>query len=592
MIVVYLRAGGLSAPDRTKVDGDRLALAAVADGEVTGPIASADGEAAILTVPVAPHRLESGEVSTMVERAREIAADGRSDGLTVAVTGSAAARADASAASGQIAGTLTAVSLVVVAVLLVVIYRSPLLVVISLVCVVCAAVVAEGGAYLLGLAGATVSGSSLALLVVLVFGLGTDYALLLIARYREQQHLDSYAAMAKAWRAAFPSIAASGTTMASAALVLLAADMNSTAGLGPVAAVAVASAMLAMLTLLPALLILAGRAAFWPRIRARPRGRDRREPVAVRRPHAAWAVGGAALAIGSLGVLGLHVGTLDARDSFTRPPESVIGQTLMAQHFPSGITAPVLVYARSDVSAEIRAVPGVREVGPVERSGSWTRVTAILDDADDVEALQRIRAVDGVVAGGALAQRVDRDAAMDRDLFVIVPLILGVVAVILGLLLRAITAALVLLACTLASASAALGLATLLFHAMGMARVDQTVLTFGFLFLVALGVDYTIFLMARAREEVATRGHRAGIAAALTATGGVITGAALVLAATFAALALTPVVVNIQLGLLVAVGVLVDAFVARTVVVPALALSIGPRFWWPGQAGGIGRPDR
>jgi RND superfamily putative drug exporter len=623
LVVAYARSGGLTAADRAAVATDRSELAALADGQVSGPDESPDGDALVLTVPVAARKLADGEVDKVVADARAVVARGLPAGLTAEATGPAASRADSAAANGEINGTLTLATVVVVAVLLLVTYRSLVLPVVALVCVVAGVVVAQGGAYLLGRAGATISGSSFILMIVLVFGLGTDYALLLISRYREElgRETDRHAAMAYALRRTVPSVAASAGTMILASLALLAADMNSTRGLGPVAAVAVAAALLTMTTLLPAVLVLIGRAAFWPRTSrravasARRPARSRSVWAAVvallaRRPRRTWIAAALALTALTGGVATLRVGGLAGADNFTRKPESVAGQELVRAHFAADTTMPALVYAPAGAgkrAAEVaRSTPGVGAVtsGALSGSGDWVRMTATLTAAAATPAAQatvarlreRLTRVDPhILVGGQAATVLDRNTAMNRDLEVLVPLIIAVVVLVLGLLLRAVVAPLLLLGCALLSAGAALGVSSLLFRAAGFPRTDQSVLTLGFLFLVALGVDYTVFLMARAREEVGRRGHRAGVLRALSATGGVITSAGVVLAATFLVLTITPVVLNIQLGALVAVGVLLDAFLVRTVLVPALSVDAGPRIWWPGRPGrpgqsGSGRP--
>ncbi len=609
LVIVYARDGGITNDDRVAVQRDHIALAKLADGRIVGPEQSSDGSALMLTVPVAGSKLDSGEVNQVVADARGIVDADLPAGLTAKATGPAAARADSAEANGQINSTLTLATVIIVAALLLITYRSPVLLFVPLICTVFGVVVAQGGAYLVGKAGATVSSSSFILMIVLVFGLGTDYALLLISRYREElrRRADRHEAMVVALRRAVPSVLASAGTMVLAALALLAADMNSTKGLGPIAAVAVAAATLVMTTLLPVLLLVLGRGVFWPRI---PRRTDavagnERVPSGVwasvaarvsRRPRRTWIVTALVLAALSGGVLLLHVGALAGADNFTRKPDSVVGQDMVRAHFAAGSTAPTLIYAPAGsvdrVLDTARSAPGVDEVqrAQVSATGEWVRMTAVLAYTPTTkpaqETVERLRAilagVDGdVLVGGQAATILDQNTAMNRDLTVIVPLIIAVVILVLGVLLRAIVAPLLLLGCALLSTGAALGLSSLLFHVAGYSTTDQSVLTLGFLFLVALGVDYTIFLMARAREEVGQRGHRPGVLHALAATGGVITSAGVVLAATFLVLTITPVVLNIQLGLLVAVGVLIDAFVVRTILVPALAIDVGRRTWWP-----------
>jgi RND superfamily putative drug exporter len=366
--------------------------------------------------------------------------------------------------------------------------------------------------------------------------------------------------------------------------------------------------MLAMTTLLPALLVLFGRGVFWPRIpkpgtpsnTAAMHGLwSRLADIVGRHPRRIWITTALALAALALGTASLSVGSYQGGDAYTREPEFVAGQRLLSAHFPSGTSSPVILYAPAGTTAQVtdaaKATAGVAAVGPAQPSanGSWARIPAVLADEPDSkeakETVQRLRArIAGVdsqaVAGGRTAAALDQQQAMNRDLKLLIPLILLVIGAILGLLLRAVIAALMLLACVTLSAAAGLGTANLIFHALGYPRVDPTVLLFGFLFLTAIGVDYTIFLMSRAREEAARHGNRQGVLNALTVTGGVITSAGVVLVATFAVLTVTPVVINLQLGILVAVGILLDTFIVRTLLVPALALHLGPKTWWPGMS--------
>jgi RND superfamily putative drug exporter len=365
-------------------------------------------------------------------------------------------------------------------------------------------------------------------------------------------------------------------------------------------------------------LVMLGRWAFWPRVpllatgvAAEPaqRGWAAVAGLVSRRPRQIWVVAVLVLVAASAGVLLLRVGGLAGPDNFTRKPDSVVGQEVLAAHFPAGSTAPVMIYASPGVADRVvdaaRSTVGVAAVQPAEQSasGNWSRIAVVLRDpptsASAQETVARLRnqvaANDSAaVIGGQAAALLDQNRAMNRDLAVIVPTTIAVVMLVLGVLLRAVLAPLLLLGCALLSAGAALGVSTLLFRTLGFPRTDQSVLTLGFLFLVALGVDYTIFLMARAREEIGQRGHRSGLLHALAATGGVITSAGVVLAATFLVLTITPVVLNIQLGLLVASGVLIDAFIVRAVLVPAAAIDAGRRIWWPSRLSRAaeGRPDR
>ena len=617
LAVIYTRDGRLTPADRAAVEADRAALASLSATTVAPPQIARDRTAMLLTVPVDADKAEDTDyVETLVGKARAEISAGLPAGLTATTTGPAASRADAAEANGEMDGVLAGITVGTVIVMLLITYRGVALPFAALLCVFLAAVLAQGAAYLLGeYAGMVISGSGSFLLTVLTFGVGTDYALLLVSRYREElrRHPDRHAAMAVALRRTTPSVAASAATVVLTALALLAASMNSTRGLGTVAAAAVAAAMLAMTTLLPAVLVIFGRWLFWPRI---PRHAPDGPPVTAEttahapgawprlgrlltaRPRGIWV--GTALALVALTACAsaLRLGGLTAADNFTREPESVTGQKLVNAHFPAGTTSPTDIYvsrhAAPAVATAARATPGVAAVQPAEPSlnGRWARVRVVLSDPPAGQAAQRTvdrlrREVHNVdrtaLVGGPAATSLDTDRAMNRDLRVLVPIILVIVVVMLGLLLRALVAPLLLLGCVLLSFGGALGLSALVFHAAGFPRANQTVIVLGFMFLVALGADYTIFLMGRAREEVARLGHRPGMVRALVATGGVITSAGIVLAATFAVFTATPVVLNIQLGTLVAVGVLIDTFIVRSLLVPALALDVGPRVWWPSR---------
>ena len=620
LVIVYARDdGGVTTGDRAVADADRLALASSAVAPIPAPSLSADHKALLLTVPIATQRLtDNGYVTSVVDHVRSVVDKQGGGGLVVSTTGPVAARADATVANGQLGGVLTLVTLGIVAALLLVTYRSPLLLVVPLLCVVIGAVVADGGAYLLSRAGLVLSGTSSFLLIVLVFGIGTDYALLLISRYREElrRHADRHEAMAFALRRTLPSVAASAVTVVLASLTLLAADMNSTRGLGAVAAVAVTAALLVMTTLLPAVLVVPGRWLLWPRV---PRyGNARTEATgglwqriasrSARHPRRTWVLTVVVLGALTSGVAALTVGGLTSADNFTQAPESVVGQQVVDAHFPGGSTDLTDVYVLAGraaaVAGAMASVPGVATVGRVSDSGRRAHIPVVLAAPSTSRAAEqtvvRLRAVvhhadPAGLVGGSAATALDTNQAADHDLTVIIPTVLVIVALLLGLLLRAVIAPLMLLGCAVLSTGAAIGVSALVFGAAGFAGTDQSVLLLGFLFLVALGVDYTVFLMGRAREEVAVLGHRRGVLRALATTGGVITSAGVVLAATFLVFTLTPVVLNVELGTLVAVGVLLDTLVVRSFLVPALTLDIGPAIWWPtrqGRAGtGVAEPN-
>ena len=504
---------------------------------------------------------------------------------------------------------MTAAVLLVIAVILLLTYRSPILWLLPLLSVGAAFGVTKAACYLLArFAGLPVDTGNAAVVTVLVFGVGTDYALLLLARYRQElrRHDDRHAAMALALRRAAPAIIASGATVSISLLCLLNASMGFNYVLGPTGAIGVVCGLAAITTLLPALLVILGRWVFWPRI---PHNGDPDDLAGsvwarigariVRRPRTVWVGSALVLTAVAVGSLGLKTG-LDNEHMFVGHPGSVVGQQMLAAHYHAGQSNPVKVVAApaaaDRVAAAIRGVPGVAQVQPPQRStdGKLIMVDAVLsqpsDSAAASTAVTRIRAATGAIpgadanVGGATASSMDKAQAQAHDRRVVIPLIVVVVFVVLALLLRALVAPILLILTVLLSYFAALGLSWLLFqHVFGFPAVDVQLMLVGFLFLVALGVDYNIFLVSRIRQEVARHGHRAGVLGGLTVTGGVITSAGAVLAATFAALTTAPQVAFIEVGILVAVGVLIDTFLVRSILVPALALDTGQGFWWPNR---------
>ncbi|WP_433282430.1 MMPL family transporter [Micromonospora sp. CA-244673] len=610
-IAVYVRDSGLTPADRARVEADRAAFAAYADGgAVSPPVAAADGRALLLSLPVS---LDDERRAEAVDALKDRLADRAPPGLRTALTGDAAAEHDVFDAFSGMDGALLLATALTVALLLLITYRSPVLWLIPLVAVAVANQLAGAVVYLLAKhAGLAVDFQSQTILTVLVFGVGVDYALLLIARYREElrRHADRHAAMAVALRRSAGAVCASAATVAIGLLCLLAADLPSTRGLGPVGAVGIAAALLAMTTLLPAVLVLCGRWLFWPFVPRYTPGADTRDRAAdhgvwrriaglvAGRPRAVWLGTAAALAALTLGIGNLGLGLPDD-ESFTTEVGSVAGQRLIAAHFPGGSAAPAEILAAAGtadrVVAAARAVPGVAEVGAPERSadGRWVRVPAVLagaPDSDDArDTVTRLRtAVHAVpdaraLVGGRTATVLDEERTVNRDNRVVIPLVLAVVLVILVLLLRSLVAPLLLMASVVLSYAAAMGAAGLVLDALGHRRLFVGVPLQAFLFLVALGVDYTIFLMTRAREEVARIGHRPGVLRALTVTGGVITSAGVVLAATFGALLVLPLVPSVQMGVIVALGILLDTLLVRSLLIPALTLDLGARTWWPGR---------
>ncbi|EWT02602.1 membrane protein [Intrasporangium oryzae NRRL B-24470] len=606
-VVVYERASGLTPADVAAVQGQVKAFEALANVKsgVVGPIPSADKQALQLIVPVDAGPDGWQALGETVKQMRAAGAD-RPAGLSMHVTGPVGQAADSSEAFAGLDGKLLYSAMAVVIVILLITYRSPVLWLVPVVSAVVALFVAQAVIYFLADGGAlTVNAQSSGILTVIVFGAGTDYALLLVARYREElrRHEDRHEAMAFALHRAGPAILASGSTVIAGMLCLLVASMSSTKGLGPVAAIGIAVGLLVMLTLLPALLVIVGRWVFWPvrptfgSVDGTTTGFWSKVGARIARaPRRTWVVTAAALAVAALGILQLNAVGLQNKDSFYNKPESVVGEEILARHFPAGAGSPVLVIAAADqvqaVKTALAPVSGISAVSEPVTRGDRALIQATLADAPDSEAavatVDRIRdvvhAVPGAdaIAGGNTATRADTERASATDNLRIIPLILGVVLLILILLLRAITAPLILVATVVLSFGAALGLSALAFqHLFGFAGTDSSFPLFVFVFLVALGIDYNIFLMTRVHEEARVVGTRRGALMGLAATGGVITSAGLVLAGTFAVLATLPIVAFAEIGFAVALGVLLDTLIVRSVLVTALNLDVGPRMWWP-----------
>ena len=606
-VVVYERTSGLTAADKAKVASDTQKYTALGhvDGSITGPTFSKDGQAAEVVVPF---NLGHNGWNRAGDIAKEIRAIGRtSPGMTVHVTGPAGFAADSADAFKGIDGTLLFAALGVVIIALLITYRSPILWLLPVMSAGIGLAAAQGLIYLLTKSGLTVNAQSAGILTVLVFGAGTDYALLLIARYREElrRHEDRHEAMALALHRAGPAIVASAGTVILGMLCLLLAETQSTKGLGPVAAIGIAVALLAMISLLPALLVIFGRWIFWP---TRPRFGSA-EPTANgfwartgtkigRHPRRVWI--GTALVLGamSIGLVSLNANGLTNKESFRGHPDSVVGEAVSDKHFPAGAGTPIQVVANAAEAAQVRTalarVPGVVDTSDPIAKGPIAYITATMTSAPDNSAgfatIDRVRAAvhavpraDALVGGGtAINLDVQRAAHHDRDL--IIPIVLVVVFVILALLLRAVLAPIVLIATVVLSFGAALGVSGLFFtHVFGFGGADTGFPLFVFVFLVALGIDYNIFLMSRVREEALKTGTRAGALTALGATGGVITSAGFVLAGTFAVLATLPLVGFAEIGFAVALGVLLDTLVVRSILVTAINLDLGDRVWWPSR---------
>ncbi|MEU3854155.1 MMPL family transporter [Streptomyces sp. NPDC029554] len=617
-IVIYARDGGLTAQDRAEIAEDVRQLKQLRDhgimGERTrGPVfdRQTDPRAAQVFVPITMDEKGWERIAPAVDSIRDDVGEG-GGGLAVHITGPGGTSADFAEAFEGIDSTLLFSAMAVVIVMLLITYRSLTLLLVPLIAVVCALFASQALIYLLAEhAGLTVNGQSAGILTVLVFGAGTDYALLLVARYREElrRHEDRHEAMALALHRAGPAVLASGATVVLSMLVLLAAEMNSTRGLGPVAAIGVAVALLAMMSLFPALLVVVGRWIFWPVI---PHHGDsdptehgiwaRTGRRIARRPRMIWAGTALALAVCSLGLIQLRAEGIGNADAFTGKPDSITGQEVSARYFPAGSGDPLVIISNQaqavQVGRAVAATPGVvpQSLGlpPGTRPSFEGRVlfeatmTAPADSEAAKQTVERVRdAVHAVPdadaqVGGGTAALLDMDRATTHDNVLIIPLVLLVVLLILGVLLRALIAPLLLIGTVILSFAAALGISALAFrYVFDYAGEATDFPLFVFVFLVALGIDYNIFLTTRIREEAARQGTRTGVVTGLAATGAVITSAGLVLAGTFAALGTLPMVGFAEIGFAVALGVLIDTFIVRSVLVTSLFMDVGPKVWWP-----------
>ncbi|MGO4489077.1 MMPL family transporter [Microbacterium sp. 2RAF4] len=572
--------------------------------EPHGPIVSDDGEAAAIQATLT---LEDDDAAAdAVRDLRDTVTQHPIDGVSVRVTGGPAFGVDVASAFDGADFTLLMVTLGIVALLLIVTYRSPVLWMVPLVVVALADQLANKATAAIG-AGLGLQFDS-GIVSVLVFGAGTNYALLLISRYREElaRETDHRRALVGAWRATAPAIVASNVTVVLALSTLVLAVIPGTRGLGIASAVGLLIALAAVLLVLPPALAVCGRRLFWP---FAPRVGDATATgrvwgaVAQRVSRRPWVP-----LVGALALLGVFAGGLAGAsvgltqiEKFRVPSESAAGLTTLGEHFPAGEAQPMIVIgdaADSDaLTAAIGDVPGVLRVSTTGESadGALVRLLVVGDPAPGTdESLDLVgvvreaaHAVPGDAAvGGPVAADLDAREGNQRDLLLIVPLVLAVSLLVLIVLLRSLVAPVLLLAVNILSAVAAIGAGTWLSRVLfGWEALDLQVPLLSFLFLVALGIDYTIFLVHRTRVEARTVGTRQGMVRALTATGGVITSAGVVLAAVFAALGLLPLVTLGQIGLIVGIGVLVDTFVVRTLVVPAIFAIVGEWMWWPGTAG-------
>ncbi|MEU4768541.1 MMPL family transporter [Actinosynnema sp. NPDC023794] len=627
-LLVFTRDGGLTEADRTHLRAarDRIAGLRHPDLDPLGGLAertppvipSPDGEAAQIVVAL-DAALGDQEVGVAREL-RRIAGDGLPAGLEVHLTGPAGIGVDLDGVFGAIDGMLLLVTVGAVVVILLLIYRSPLMPLIVLTSSGLALTTASAAVYLLARADVlTLDSQGQGILMVLVFGAATDYALLLVARFREELHLtaDTHAAIRTSVRACVAPLSASAGTVALGLLCLLLSDLNNNRSLGPVGAIGVAASLAVTLTFLPALLALCGRAAFWP---FRPRHDDRPprhglftavSALVLRRPRTIWAGTLALLLAAASFAPQFRASGLDYVDTFTRDTESVRGLEVSAEHFPGGANLPATIIAttarRDAVIAAARAVEGVAGVTPTvapatgqpREAGGRSSIDVTLHDIATSRAAQdtvvrlraAVHAVPGADAlvGGDSAALLDTRTTAERDRRVIIPALLVVILLMLALLLRSLLAPLLLTLTVAVSYAATIGVAALVFNDLfGFADADPSLPVLAFVFIAALGTDYNIFLMHRIREEAAGEGAREGARRGLTLVGGVIVSAGVVLAATFAALAVLPLVGLVQMAFLVSFGVLLDTLLVRSLLVPALTVHIGPRFWWPGRASGRG----
>ncbi|WP_406718977.1 MMPL family transporter [Streptomyces althioticus] len=583
-------------------------------GEPSPAFPSEDGKALQSVVQVEPDL--GDKLADVVDDVREAA--GTVDGTTAEVAGPAASQTDLSDAFSGIDGLLLGVALAAVLLILLLVYRSVLL----------PFVIILGSVFALGLACAVVyvladhdvvrvDGQVQGILSILVIGAATDYALLLAARFREELATrgDRFTAARAAVRRSFGAITASAATVALGLLTLLASDLTNNRALGPVGAIGIVCSVLSALTFLPAALALLGRSAYWP---AKPKASDatveghsvwRRVAATVdRKPRRVWAVTALILAVFAAFSSSLSAKGTPLDEIFVNDAPSVAAQKTLGEHFPGGSGNPAVILADADrldeVTAAANKTEGVASAAPVSASGrpgggeplvvdGRVRVDATLEAAADSDAAKRaverlrdnvhdISGADALV-GGYTAQQVDTQQTASDDRTLIVPIVLVVILLILVLLLRSVLVPVLLVATVALNFLATLGVSALVFeHLFGFSGTDASVPLYGFVFLVALGVDYNIFLMSRVREEALTHGTRQGVLRGLTTTGGVITSAGVVLAATFAALMVIPLAFLVQIAFIVAFGVLLDTLVVRSLLVPALVIDIGPNAWWPG----------
>ncbi len=609
-VIVYERSSGLTAADKAKIAADVPQIDAVSGiirGSAKGSIFSQDGKAAenVAAVRIGPSGWE--KVGGIIGNVRKIA--NNSDGLTAHIAGPAGQAADSADAFKGLDSSLLYAALGVVTILLLITYRSPLLWLLPIISAGFALTSAQGIIYLLAKhAGLIVNGQSAGILTVLVFGAATDYALLLIARYREElhNHEDRHEAMALALHRAGPAIIASASTVVVGMLCLWFAELNSTKSLGPVAAIGIGVGLLVMITLLPALLVIFGRWLFWPLVPRNgeevPTSRGLWAKVGrsiSHHPRAVWLVTAVILGVMSLGIVGFKANGLSSKDTYRTTPDSVKGETMIAAHFPAvGAGLPVVVVGNASgaqsIEQALRNDSKITSVMPAVVKNGYALSEGILttapDSADAYATIDRLRTsmhqIPGANAqvGGYTAITLDTERASKHDRQLIIPIILVVVFVILALLLRALLAPFILMLTVVLSFAAAFGACALIFtHVFKFGGADSSLPLFVFVFLVALGIDYNIFLMTRIREEARHGDTKKAALVGLAATGAVITSAGAVLAGTFSVLATLPLTAFAEIGFTVAFGVLLDTLIVRSVLVTALTLDIGSAMWWPSK---------
>lgn len=636
VLVIVADDGDLNDADLSTISELAATLTDINDvTEVSPPIPSEDGAAAQMFVTI-----DSGsDIAATVTELRGTTNAALPADLSAFVTGPAGLTADLSEAFGGIDGLLLAVALIAVFIILLIVYRSlllPLTVLATSLFALCVALLtvwnmAKAGIFLL-------NGQTQGILFILVIGAATDYSLLYVSRYREEllQYENKWTATKKAWLGTLEPVLASGGTVIAGLLCLLLSDLKSNSALGPVAAVGIVFAMLAALTLLPALLALLGRGAFWPHVPVFEPGTEGQEHInfngiwgrtvrfVERHPRPIWILTTLALLVGAFGAFAFKADGVPQTDLVLSSSEARDGQEKLSEHFPGGSGSPTLIITSETDAQKVATaalqIPGVDslQISAPESPSGQAPITAdgitpvgppgtpspspqvvdgkvllqatLSDPAESNEALGTVTALrselhqvaPGTVVGGTTATTLDTNQTAIHDRNLIIPIILIVILLILMALLRAIVAPVLLILTTILSFGTAMGVSALVFnHIVKFPGADPAVPLCSFVFLVALGIDYNIFLMTRVREESQTHGTHQGIVRGLAITGTVITSAGVVLAATFAALAVIPILFLAQLAFIVAFGVLLDTFIVRTLLVPALSLEIGPKIWWP-----------